>query len=57
MLDQDMKDSIAETKPNSDRLLHTMKETTELDQFLPHQKHTTIKHMVEVADQWEIQQK
>lgn len=52
-----MKDSIAEKKLNSDRLLHTMKETKELDQFLPHQKHTTINHMVEEADQWEIRRK
>lgn len=48
MYDQDMKDSVAEKKPSSDRLLHTMKETTE-SELLLQQKRTTIKHVVEVG--------
>lgn len=56
MQDQGTKDSVVEKKPSSDRLLHTMKETTE-SELLLQQKRTTIKHMVVEVGHMEIHRK
>lgn len=56
MDDQDTRDSVAEKKPSSDHLPHTMKETAE-SELLLQQKRTTIKHMVVEVGHTEIRRK